>query len=259
MNLDHYLQSLFNLSGKIACVTGASTGIGRTMAHALAKAGASVVVTARREELLAQTADQIKSEGGQSSYVVAELKDTEYLTKLFERVSQPFGTPDILVNAAGINLREPVEKITLDSWEKTIEINLRAPFFLARTMIPEMRQKGWGKIINLASLQSSRAFSNGLPYGASKGGIVQMTRAMAEEWSKHGICCHAIAPGFFPTDLPTPIFSDASVAAQKAAQTAIGRNGEHYDLEGITVFLASQASDYITGQTIYVDGGFTAK
>ena len=259
MNVDHYLQSLFNLSGKIACVTGASTGIGRTMAHALAKAGASVVVTARREELLAQTADQIKSEGGQSSYVVAELKDTEYLTKLFERVSQPFGTPDILVNAAGINLREPVEEITLDSWEKTIEINLRAPFFLARTMIPEMRQKGWGKIINLASLQSSRAFSNGLPYGASKGGIVQMTRAMAEEWSKHGICCNAIAPGFFPTELTAPIFSDASVAAQKAAQTAIGRNGELYDLEGIAVFLASQASDYITGQTIYVDGGFTAK
>ena len=113
MNLDQYLQSLFNLSGKVACVTGASTGIGRTMAHALAKAGASVVVTARREELLAQTADQIKSEGGQSSYVVAELKDTEYLTKLFERVSQPFGTPDILVNAAGINLREPVEKLSL--------------------------------------------------------------------------------------------------------------------------------------------------
>ena len=100
MNVDHYLQSLFNLSGKIACVTGASTGIGRTMAHALAKAGASVVVTARREVLLAQTNDQIKSEGGQSSYVVAELKDTEYLTKLFKRVSQPFGTPDILVNAA---------------------------------------------------------------------------------------------------------------------------------------------------------------
>ena len=259
MNVDHYLQSLFNLSGKIACVTGASTGIGRTMAHALAKAGASVVVTARREELLAQTNDQIKSEGGQSSYVVAELKDTEYLTKLFEQVSQPFGSPDILVNAAGINMREPVEKITLDSWEKTIEINLRTPFFLARAMIPEMRQKGWGKIINLASLQSSRAFSNGLPYGASKGGIVQMTRAMAEEWSKDGICCNAIAPGFFPTELTAPIFSDTLVAAQKAAQTAIGRNGELYDLEGITVFLASQASDYITGQTIFVDGGFTAK
>ena len=134
MNVDHYLQSLFNLSGKIACVTGASTGIGRTMAYSLAKAGASVVVTARREELLAQTADQIKSEGGHSSYVVAELKDTKYIPKLFERVSKPFGTPDILVNAAGINLREPVEKITLDSWEKTLEINLRAPFFLARTM-----------------------------------------------------------------------------------------------------------------------------
>ena len=259
MNVDHYLQSMFNLSGKIACVTGASTGIGRTMAHALAKAGASVVVTARREKLLAQTTDKIKSKGGQCSYVVAELKDTEHLNKLFEQVSKPFGTPDILVNAAGINLREPTEKITLDSWEKTIDINLRAPFFLARTMIPEMRQKGWGKIINLASLQSTRAFSNGLPYGASKGGIVQMTRAMAEEWSKDGICCNAIAPGFFPTELTAPIFSDTLVAAQKAAQTAIGRNGELYDLEGITVFLASQASNYITGQTIFVDGGFTAK
>ena len=122
-----------------------------------------------------------------------------------------------------------------------------------------MSRKGWGRIINLASLQSRRAFSNGLAYGASKGGVDQLTRAMAEAWSKHGIGCNAIAPGFFPTELTSSIFNDSEMVSGNAAQTAIGRNGELRDLEGITVFLASSASDYITGQIIYVDGGFTAK
>ena len=122
-----------------------------------------------------------------------------------------------------------------------------------------MRIKGWGKIINIASLQSKRAFQNGLAYGASKGGVDQMTRAMAEAWSKDGISCNAIAPGFFPTELTATVFKDKQLFAQNAAKTAIGRNGELQDLEGITIFLSSSASDYITGQTIFVDGGYTSK
>jgi len=151
-------------------------------------------------------------------------------------VVEPFGNIDVLINAAGVNLREPSEAISFDSWNQTLDINLRAPFFLAKALVPAMQLQGWGRIINIASLQSERAFQNGLAYGASKGGVTQLTRAMAQSWSQHGINCNAIGPGFFKTELT-----------------------ELEDLVGTTVFLASKASDYVTGQLIYVDGGFTAK
>jgi len=254
-----FLNDLYSLSGKVAIVTGGGTGLGKRMAETIAKAGASVVVSGRRKELLIKTVEQISKLGGKSNFVNCDLNNTEKFTEFVKNVSTFFGTPDILVNAAGINLREPSEKITHESWDRTLAINLRTPFFLAQTLFPEMRKKGWGKIINLASLQSRRAFSNGLAYGASKGGIEQLTRAMAETWSKFGIGCNAIAPGFFPTELTAPVFNNLKAASKIAAQTAIGRNGNLDDLDGITVFLASSASDYITGQTIFVDGGFTAK
>ena len=133
------------------------------------------------------------------------------------------------------------------------------PFFLARELVLAMKVNGWGRIINIASLQSSRAFPNGLAYGASKGGISQLTRAMAEAWSRHGITCNAMAPGFFPTELTAPVYEDPDQLDKLAAQTAIGRNGELSDVDGLTVFLASPASDYLTGQVVPLDGGFTAK
>jgi len=166
---------------------------------------------------------------------------------------------DIVINAAGVNFREPSEEITTESWDTTLNLNLSVPFFLAREFVPHMKNSGWGRIINIASLQTQRAFTNGMAYGASKGGIGQVTRAMAENWSSDGITCNAIAPGFFPTSLTAPVFEQQALTDKLAAQTAIGRNGELEDLDGITVFLASPASNYITGQVIYVDGGFTAK
>ncbi len=254
-----FLESLYDLSGKVALVTGGGTGIGKQMAQTLAKAGASVVVTARREKLLIETVETITSQNGNAEFVTADLSKTENISVFIAQASKMFGTPDILVNAAGVNLREVAEDITSESWEKTLSINLKTPFFLAQSLVPEMRIKGWGKIINIASLQSKRAFQNGLAYGASKGGVDQMTRAMAEAWSKDGISCNAIAPGFFPTELTATVFKDKQLFAQNAAKTAIGRNGELQDLEGITIFLSSSASDYITGQTIFVDGGYTSK
>ena len=149
--------------------------------------------------------------------------------------------------------------MSFESWDLTLELHLAAPFFLARALVPAMEARGWGKIINIASLQSSRAFPDSLPYGAAKGGVVQLTRAMAEVWSRHGITVNAIAPGFFPTELTAPVFADPARAARNAAQTMIGRNGELRDLAGPTLFLASPASDYVTGQTLYVDGGFSAR
>jgi NAD(P)-dependent dehydrogenase (short-subunit alcohol dehydrogenase family) len=173
--------------------------------------------------------------------------------------ARKYGPIDILVNAAGINLRQPFEEITPDSWQQQLAIQLSAPFFLTQALAPQMKSNGYGRVINIASLQSYRAFDNGAPYGAAKGGIVQLTRAIAQAWSMHGITCNAIGPGFFPTELTAPIFADPALADRHARQTCIGRNGRLDDLYGVAVFLASEASAYITGQTIMVDGGYTAR
>ena len=250
---------MFDLAGNVALVTGASSGIGRHAAIVLARAGAAVVLAARRAGKLAEAAQEITAGGDRAAVLETDLEDTGGLESIAARASEVFGPPDILVNAAGVNAREPVDEVTAESWNRTLAINLTAPFFLSRALVPAMRDKGRGRIINIASLQSVRAFANSAPYGASKGGIMQLTRAMAEAWSSSGITCNAIAPGFFPTELTAPVWGDPSRVADMAARTAIGRNGELEDLDGILVFLAAPASDYITGQTIFVDGGFTAK
>ncbi|RDE18248.1 SDR family NAD(P)-dependent oxidoreductase [Motiliproteus coralliicola] len=249
----------FSLAGRVALVSGASSGIGRAVAQALAAAGAQVLVVARRAEALQQTVALIEQQGGQAAALVADLSDFDGLAELVARAGEPFGAPDILVNAAGLNLRQRVDEISPQSWDQTLDINLKVPFFLARAMVPAMKAKGWGRVINIASLQSQRAFANSLPYGASKGGVAQMTRAMAEAWSAEGIGCNAIAPGFFPTELTAPVFEDSDRSQQLADQTAIGRNGQLSDLDGPLIFLCSRASDYVTGQVLFVDGGFTAK
>jgi gluconate 5-dehydrogenase len=255
------INELFDLSGRVALVTGSSSGIGRAMALALASAGAAVVHVARREKALKEAVENVKQKGAKSAYVASDVSQLDALPVLVEKASSFFGPPDILVNAAGVNLREPYTDISEETWNKTIAINLTAPFFLSRLLIPAMQEKGWGKIINIASLQSVRAFPNSAPYGASKGGVMQLTRAMAEAWSGNdsGITCNAIAPGFFKTGLTAPLFDDDEVINALARKTIIGRNGRLEDLTGLTIFLASHASDYITGQTIFLDGGWTAK
>jgi len=250
------MQSQFDLAGSVALITGASSGIGQRMAEALAKAGAKTVLVARSADRLAATADAI---GNNAAAVAMDLSDPAALADIGKRVSEPFGAPHILVNAAGVNLREPWRDVTLETWNATVHLNLTVPFFLARACVDGMIEAGYGRIINIASLQSYRAFADSAPYGASKGGIVQLTRAMAEAWSKSGVTANAIAPGFFPTALTAAVFNDPEKVAHNARMTAIGRNGELSDLDGVTVFLASSASAYITGQTLPVDGGFTAK
>ena len=168
------------------------------------------------------------------------------------------GVVDGVVNAAGINPRLPAEEVTLESWDQTLNLNLAAPFFFTREFIPAMRAQRFGRVINVASIQAVRAFPDGVPYGASKGGVAQLTRAMAQAWSSDGVCCNAIAPGFIPTDLAAPVFADEEYRAWTAQQTAVGRNSDVDDLVGITIFLASEASAYATGQTFFIDGGFTA-
>lgn len=175
------IQQLFDLSGRVAPCTGGSSGIGQRMALALSQAGAEVVLVGRNEAALAEAMTQIKAEGGgRGAPLAADLLDPSTLGDVIVEASKAFGEPDILINAAGINLREPWDEISEDSWRQTLDINLSTPFFLARHCIPGMKSKGRGNIINVASLQSFRAFANSIAYGASKGGIAQLTRAMAE-------------------------------------------------------------------------------
>lgn len=254
------ISQLFDLDGHVALCTGGTSGIGRRMALALARGGADVVLVGRNEAALAEAAAHTREDsGGRVATVAADLLDRSILANVVEQAAAHFGPPDILSNAAGINLREPWHEISEESWMQTLDINLSTPFFLARHCVPAMREKGYGRIINIASLQSFRAFANSMPYGASKGGIAQLTRAMAEAWSRDGITANAIAPGFFPTALTKKVYDNPELLAHNARMTAIGRNGELADLDGITVFLASAAASYITGQVIPVDGGFTAK
>jgi len=249
-------RDLFDLSGRVAVVTGASSGLGRRAALALGAAGARVVALARRRPELTRLCDEI---GKESAFVVADVTNRPGLPGIVKTVSEPFGAPDILVHAAGINTRQRADEVTPEGWDQTMALNLSAPFFLSQAMIEPMKQKGWGRIVNFASLQTSRAFPGGIAYGTSKGGIGQLTRAMAQAWSRHGITANAIGPGFFPTELTQAVFDDPDRAARNAAQTCIGRNGRVEDLDGPLLFLCSDASAYVTGQILMVDGGFTAK
>ncbi len=249
-------KELFSLEGKVACVTGASSGLGSHVADLLLTNNVKVVGVARRADRLENWGTRA---GENASFVVADLTDRKSIELLSTKIKEKFGPPDILINAAGINTREHADLISFKNWDKTIELNLTAPFFLARTFVANMKKKKWGRIVNFASLQSRRAFPAGLSYGASKGGIEQMTRAMAEAWSANGINVNAIAPGFFPTELTKPVFEDPILSKNNASRTCIGRNGKLEDLDGPILFLCSDASKYVTGQMLFVDGGYTVK
>lgn len=253
------IAQLFDLSGKRALVTGGNSGIGEAMARALGLAGAQVLLVARRQSELDTAAMRLRTEGLTATTLAADLADAAALRKVAVAAESVLGGVDILVNAAGINLRQPFLEVTPESWAMQLALHLSAPFFLTQAFAPGMKDRRWGRVINIASLQSWRAFANSAPYGAGKGGVVQLTRAIAQEWSPHGITCNAIGPGFFPTALTAAVFENPELAERNAAQTCVGRNGELADLYGATVFLASEASAYVTGQTLMVDGGFTAR
>lgn len=250
------LSGLFDLTGRVACVTGASAGLGRRAALVLARAGARVVGVARRADALA---DWQAMAGSGTAAITHDLSLRDGFAALAAKVSAPFGPPDIVVHAAGINTREAGDDVTPEGWDITLDLNLRAPFFLTRHLVDPMKARGWGRVVHFASLQTTRAFPGGVAYGASKAGIGQLTRAMAETWSGDGINVNAIGPGFFHTELTQAVFADPERAARNAAQTCIGRNGEMQDLDGPLLFLCSEASAYVTGQVLMVDGGFTAK
>ena len=249
--------SLFSLAGKHALITGGGSGIGRLIAETLAAAGAKVVVVGRQLEKLQVVTEAITASGGAANSEVFDVTELDSISSFVETVNARYGAVDILVNGVGNNPRLPIADISPDKWRKEIDTNLSSAFFFSQAVAPAMLENGWGRILNIASLQCRLAFTNGAVYGAAKGGIGQLTRAMAQEWSDKGINANALAPGFFPTALTAGVLSGAGADAL-AARTAIGRNGDLRDLRGAALFLSSPASDYITGQVLFVDGGFSA-
>jgi NAD(P)-dependent dehydrogenase (short-subunit alcohol dehydrogenase family) len=255
---DQGFLSLFSLTGRTALVTGGSSGIGRAIAGALAKAGARVVIIARHEGPLADAVGELAAAGCQAAWVSADLADRAAAQRGAAAAAEPFGEPDIVVSAAGVNIRPPLGELTPADWDTLMAVNLTAPFLLGQRFGPPMAERGWGRIINIVSQQAVRAFGNSGGYGAAKAGLAGLTRSQSEAWAPHGVRCNAIVPGFVATPLTAEVAADPVRSAALAARTMIGRNGEPEDFEGVAVFLASRASDYITGQMIFVDGGLSA-
>jgi len=250
-----------SFQGKKLLVVGGTSGIGlQTAQRVLAQGGSVVIVGSRADKTERARAELVASSQGANPVwaLTANLTRDADVDALLKTLDTEHADIDLLVNAAGMNLRQPFAEVTPAAWRLQLDAHLGAPFFLSQALAPAMQAQGWGRIINIASLQSHRAFANSAPYGAAKGGIVQLTRAIAQAWSRHGITCNAIGPGFFPTALTQAVFDDADLAARHAAQTCIGRNGALTDLQGVLAFLASDMAAYVTGQTLMVDGGYTA-
>ncbi|KOT92412.1 dehydrogenase [Streptomyces rimosus subsp. pseudoverticillatus] len=257
MTSESYLSSLFSLDGLVAVVTGGSSGIGRAITGALTHAGASVVIVARREAELAATVDELTADGGRAAWVSADLGTREAARAAAEEAAGIFGEPDILVNCAGVNLRPPMSELDDAVWDTTMAVNLEAPFVLGQRFGPGMAERGFGRIIHVTSQQAHRAFVRSGAYGVSKGALESLARSQAEAWSPYGVTCNTLVPGFVPTPLNTRLSSDPEQVAALAARTMVGRNGLAGDFAGAAVFLASRASAYVTGQSLFVDGGLS--
>ncbi|WP_149180225.1 SDR family oxidoreductase [Streptomyces sp. TRM49041] len=252
-----YLSELFSLDGRVALVTGGSSGIGRAVAEALARAGARVVVVARREKELVATVEALEALGCRAAWASADLSTRDGVRAAAEQAVAAFGEPDILVNSAGVNLRPPMGELGEDVWDTTMAVNLEAPFLLGRRFGPGMAERGYGRIIHITSQQAHRAFVQSGAYGVSKGALESLARSQAEAWSPYGVTCNTLVPGFVMTPLNTRLSSDPEKVAALAARTLVGRNGLAEDFAGAAVFLASPASAYVTGQSVFVDGGFS--
>ncbi|KAK0385184.1 hypothetical protein NLU13_7662 [Sarocladium strictum] len=250
-----YLENLFGLSGRVAVVTGGSSGIGREMAIALSMAGSTVIIVARRHAPVQETVKHIRAAGGKAFGLPKDVRDVDAIN---DAVVQEHGIPDILVNAAGINPRPRLDNITLKGWEETLAINLTAPFALGQKFGPAMAERGSGRIINIVSQQAFRAFGNSGAYGASKGGLMSLTRSQAEAWSPRGVLCNAVAPALVDTPMVTAVMASSEKVEAHSSRTMIKRNGVPEDFAGIALYLAGGASRAVTGQVFFVDGGYSA-
>jgi NAD(P)-dependent dehydrogenase (short-subunit alcohol dehydrogenase family) len=248
---------IFDLKDKVAMVTGSTRGLGEVAALALAKAGADIAVCGRSAPDLVRVADEIGNLGRNARGFYIDVTDSRKVTEAVEQVLDYFGHIDILVNNAGVNYRVPVLEYPEEEWDRVINTNLKGYFLVTRAVAPQMIENGYGKVINMSSILGAVGLPHQVAYASSKGGVDQMTKVMALEWAKLGVRVNAIGPTYFETELVTQIRDDAERFNFINERTPMGRWGHLPELEGIVIFLASAASDFITGQTIYVDGGWT--
>ena len=249
---------IFDLTGKVAMVTGSTRGLGEVQAMALAKAGADVAVCGRVESDLKRVSGAIKDLGRDSAGFFLEVTSKESIHEGVGKILEHFGRVDILVNNTGTNYRVPILEYPEDKWDLIINTNLKSYYLVAQAVVPQMIERGYGKVINISSIAGQIAVPVLFAYACSKGGVNQMTRMMAYEWAKNGINVNAIAPNYFETEMVKQIFKDAERLKFIKERTPMGRWGKLSEFEGIVIFLASAASSFITGQIICIDGGWTA-
>jgi NAD(P)-dependent dehydrogenase (short-subunit alcohol dehydrogenase family) len=249
---------LFDLKGRVAMVTGSTRGLGETAAKALAKAGADVAVCGRNPDDLQRVCRDVNALGRKAEGFALDVTSSDSVREGVRSILRVFERVDILVNNAGVNYRVPVLEYPEDQWDLVIDTNLKGYVLVAQAVVPQMIARGYGKVINMSSILGTVALPNQLAYAASKGGVNQITKVMALEWAKHGVRVNAIGPTYFETDLVRQIRNDPERFRFINERTPMGRWGHLPELEGTVIFLAARASDFITGQTIYIDGGWTA-
>jgi NAD(P)-dependent dehydrogenase (short-subunit alcohol dehydrogenase family) len=250
-------DSLFDLSGQVAIVTGTSRGLGQYLARALAKAGADLVITSRSRESLAEFEAEIRGMGRRVVSLELNVRDQASIVKMVGEAEAAFGQIHILVNNAGCNVRKPALEVTWEDWNTVLDTNLRGSFFVAQAVAGGMIANGYGRMINIGSVTSIFGFAGLAPYGASRGGIRQLTMSLADDWGRHGVTVNCLAPGWFRTEQNKVLYEDPEWVAYLTDRIPVKRPGLPNDLDGAVVFLASESSRYITGQTLLVDGGIS--
>jgi gluconate 5-dehydrogenase len=247
----------FDLTGRVALVTGCSRGLGQIFARALADAGADLVITSRNAEDLSEFQREIEGLGRRCVGLACDVRDYDSIQRMVASALEAVGKIDILVNNAGCNVRKPALEVTWDDWNKILDTNLRGTFFVAQAVARNMVENGYGRIINIGSVTSVAGYAGLGPYGASRGGVKQMTMSLADDWGPYGITVNCLAPGWFKTAQNAVMYEDQEWVAYLSDRIPLKRPGKPTDLRGAVVFLASEASEYVTGQTLLVDGGIS--
>ncbi len=250
-------DSLFDLSGMVALVTGTSRGLGQYFARALARAGADLAITSRDTNSLSGFAAEIQALGRQTFSTALDVRDHSSIQRAAAAIEDHFGKIDILVNNAGCNIRKPALDVSWDDWNTILDTNLRGSFFVAQAVARGMIQRGYGRIVNIGSVTSVAGYAGLAPYGASRGGIRQLTMSLADDWGSHGITVNCLAPGWFKTRQNQALYENAAWVEYITDRIPVKRPGMPGDLDGAIVFLASESSRYVTGQTLLVDGGIS--